>query len=101
MSPFNACYYALRGERVAVVAPICSTDPLWTALFSWLIVGAAFGGATLVDMAVAHARRAAARHLALPNNLRRTAAILSHWMPSVGLSSLGQASMQLAMVWQR
>ena len=52
---FNAYYYALRGERVAVVAPICSTDPLWTALFSWLIVGAAFGGATLAGMAVAMA----------------------------------------------
>ena len=52
---FNAYYYALRGERVAVVAPICSTDPLWTALFSWLIVGAAFGGATLAGMGVAMA----------------------------------------------
>ena len=52
---FNAYYYALRGERVAVVAPICSTDPLWTALFAWLIVGAAFGGATLAGMAVAMA----------------------------------------------
>ena len=52
---FNAYYYALRGERVAVVAPICSTDPLWTALFAWLIAGAAFGGATLAGMAVAMA----------------------------------------------
>lgn len=30
----DAYYYALRGERVAVVAPICRTDPLWTALFA-------------------------------------------------------------------
>ena len=52
---FNACYYALRGERVAVVAPICSPDPLWTALLAWLIAGAAFGGATLAGMAVAMA----------------------------------------------
>ena len=34
---FNAYYYALRGERVAVIAPICSTDPIWTALFAWLL----------------------------------------------------------------
>lgn len=31
-----------------------------------------------------------------PSSLRRTAARLSHCAPSVGLSSLGQASMQLA-----
>ncbi len=49
---FNAYYFALRGERVAVIAPITSTDPVWTALFAWLIVGAAFGAATLVGMAV-------------------------------------------------
>ncbi len=52
---FNAYYYALRGARVAVVAPICSTDPIWTALFAWLIIGTAFGGATLAGMAVAMA----------------------------------------------
>jgi drug/metabolite transporter (DMT)-like permease len=50
---FTAYYYALRGERVAVVAPICSTDPLWTALFAWLILGSAFGTLTLAGMAVA------------------------------------------------
>jgi len=33
-SPSTPTYYALRGERVAVVAPICRTDPLWTALFA-------------------------------------------------------------------
>lgn len=49
---FNAYYFALRGERVAVIAPITSTDPVWTAFFAWLIVGAAFGAATLVGMAV-------------------------------------------------
>ena len=52
---FTAYYYALRGERVAVVAPICSTDPLWTALFAWLILGSAFGALTLAGMAVAMA----------------------------------------------
>lgn len=49
---FNAYYFALRGERVAVIAPITSTDPVWTALFAWLIVGAAFGAATWAGMAV-------------------------------------------------
>ena len=49
---FNAYYFALRGERVAVIAPITSTDPVWTALFAWLIVGASFGAATLAGMAV-------------------------------------------------
>ena len=52
---FNAYYYALRGERIAVVSPICSTDPIWTALFAWLILGAAFGTATLVGMGIAMA----------------------------------------------
>ena len=50
---FNAYYYALRGERVAVIAPICGTDPIWTALFAWLMLGTVFGGATLVGMGVA------------------------------------------------
>jgi drug/metabolite transporter (DMT)-like permease len=50
---FSAYYYALRGERVAVLAPIFSTDPLWTALFAWLILGAAFGALTFAGMAVA------------------------------------------------
>ena len=49
---FNAYYFALRGERVAVIAPITSTDPVWTAFFAWVIVGAAFGAATLAGMAV-------------------------------------------------
>jgi drug/metabolite transporter (DMT)-like permease len=49
---FNAYYFALRGERVAVIAPITSTDPVWTAFFAWVIVGAAFGAATIAGMAV-------------------------------------------------
>jgi uncharacterized membrane protein len=52
---FTAYYCVLRGERVAVVVSICSTDPLWTALFAWLILGAAFGGLTFAGMAVAMA----------------------------------------------
>lgn len=52
---FTAYYYALRGGRVAVVMPICSTDPLWTALFAWLLLGAAFGALTLAGMALAMA----------------------------------------------
>ena len=50
---FNAYYYALRGERVAVVVPICSTDPIWTAFFAWLLLGSAFGVPTFIGMAVA------------------------------------------------
>ena len=50
---FNAYYYALRGERIAVIAPICGTDPIWTALFAWMMLGTVFGGATLVGMGVA------------------------------------------------
>ena len=41
------------------------------------------------------------RHFLRPSSLRRTADPLSHWMPSVGFSSLGHASEQLAIVWQR
>ena len=50
---FTAYYYALRGGRISVVLPICSTDPLWTALFAWLFLGLTFGGLTLAGMAVA------------------------------------------------
>ena len=59
------------------------------------------GAALSVLAARARAAASAAGYFALPNSLRRTAAILSHWMPSVGLSSLGQASTQLVIVWQR
>jgi len=52
---FNAYYYALRGGLIAVVAPISSTDPLWTAVFAWLILGTAFGGLTIGGVAVAMA----------------------------------------------
>jgi len=52
---FNAYYYALRGGLIAVVAPISGTDPLWTAVFAWLILGTAFGALTVAGMAVAMA----------------------------------------------
>ncbi|NLE22539.1 MAG: EamA family transporter, partial [Actinobacteria bacterium] len=35
-----------------MIAPITSTDPVWTALFAWLIVGTAFGLPTLAGMVV-------------------------------------------------
>ena len=52
---FNAYYYALRGGLIAVVAPISGTDPLWTAVFAWLILGTAFGVLTVAGLAVAMA----------------------------------------------
>ena len=52
---FTAYYYALRGGRVAAVVPVFSTDPLWTALFAWLLLGSAFGWLTFAGMAVAMA----------------------------------------------
>ena len=52
---FNAYYYALRGGLIAVIAPISSTDPLWTAVFAWLILGTAFGRLTVAGMVVAMA----------------------------------------------
>lgn len=51
---FNAYYYALRGGRASVVAPITSTDPIWTAVFAALILGAALGRATLAGLLVAN-----------------------------------------------
>jgi len=52
---FNAYYYALRGGRVGVVAPIIGTDPLWTALFATLLIGSTLGPATITGLAVAMA----------------------------------------------
>jgi len=50
---FNTYYYALRGGRVGVVAPIIGTDPLWTALFAALLLGSALAPATLAGLVVA------------------------------------------------
>jgi drug/metabolite transporter (DMT)-like permease len=52
---FNTYYYALRAGRVSVVAPIISTDPLWTAVFAALLLGAALGLPTLAGLLVAMA----------------------------------------------
>ena len=49
---FTAYYYALRAGRVNVVAPVSSTDPLWTAVFALLLMGAALRASTLLGMAV-------------------------------------------------
>jgi len=49
---FSAYYYALRAGSVGVVAPLTSTDPLWAALFSLLLLGVALRASTLVGMAV-------------------------------------------------
>jgi len=49
---FTAYYYALRAGSVGVVAPLTSTDPLWTAAFSLLLLGVALRASTLVGMAV-------------------------------------------------
>ena len=49
---FSAYYYALRAGSVGVVAPLTSTDPLWTAVFSLLLIGVALRASTLVGMAV-------------------------------------------------
>ena len=96
-----------------LTALIFATSPIFAILGGMVSrerVGSrlAFGaGVTLAGVflaTLAHARWSGAagrRLLRRPNSRRRTAAPLSHWMPSVGLSSLGQASTQLVMVWQR
>lgn len=73
---FNAYYYALRGARVTVVAPIYSTDPLWTALFAWLLLGAAFGRLTLAGMALAMAG----------------VVLISRWMPQGEAGGVGSGA---------
>lgn len=50
---FNAYYVALRRGRVSVVAPVTSTDPVWTAVFAWLLTGAAIGAPTVAGLALA------------------------------------------------
>jgi len=49
---FSTYYYALRVGKVSVVAPIASTDPVWTALFAFAILGAAIGAPTLLGLVV-------------------------------------------------
>jgi drug/metabolite transporter (DMT)-like permease len=50
---FTAYYYALRSGRVGVVGPLTSTDPLFTALFAALIVGATVTRLTIAGLVVA------------------------------------------------
>jgi len=49
---FNAYYYALRSGRVGVVGPLCSTDPLFTAVFAAALVGTALGHLTIAGLLV-------------------------------------------------
>jgi drug/metabolite transporter (DMT)-like permease len=49
---FNAYFYALRSGRVGVVGPLSTTDPLFTALFATLILGAALGGFVVAGLIV-------------------------------------------------
>jgi len=49
---FNAYYVALRSGRIGVVGPLCSTDPLFTAVFAAALVGTALGGLTIAGLLV-------------------------------------------------
>ena len=49
---FTAYYYALRSGRVGVVGPLTCTDPLFTAVFAALIVGATIAGLTIAGLIV-------------------------------------------------
>jgi len=49
---FNAYFYALRSGRVGVVGPISTTDPLFTALFATVIIGAALGRFVIAGLIV-------------------------------------------------
>jgi drug/metabolite transporter (DMT)-like permease len=55
LGAFNFYYYALRSGAVGVVAPISSMDPVFTALFAVLILGATLGPATLTGLVLAMA----------------------------------------------
>jgi drug/metabolite transporter (DMT)-like permease len=46
----NAYYFALRSGRVSVVAPITSTDLLFTALFATVFIGGVLGNLTLTGL---------------------------------------------------
>jgi drug/metabolite transporter (DMT)-like permease len=52
---FNAYYYALRSGKASAVAPVTSTDPIWTAVFAALILGVALTTPTVVGLLVATA----------------------------------------------
>ncbi len=52
---FTAYTYALRAGRVGIVTPLTSTDPLWAALFSLVLIGSVLHISTLAGMAVTFA----------------------------------------------
>ncbi len=49
---FTAYYFALRSGQIGVVGPLCSTDPLFTAVFAALLVGSTIGGLTIAGLIV-------------------------------------------------
>jgi drug/metabolite transporter (DMT)-like permease len=52
---FTAYTCALRAGRVGIVTPLTCTDPLWTALFSLVLIGSALRLSTVAGMAVTFA----------------------------------------------
>ncbi len=50
---FNAYYYALRAGSSGVVATVSGTDPLFTALFAVVLMGATLGHLTVAGLVVA------------------------------------------------
>lgn len=51
---FNTYYYALRAGRASVVAPITSTDPIWTALFAPFVLATTLEPLTVAGILVAN-----------------------------------------------
>jgi drug/metabolite transporter (DMT)-like permease len=50
---FNAYYYALRAGKSGVVATLSGTDPLFTALFAVVLMGATLAHLTVAGLAIA------------------------------------------------
>lgn len=50
---FNAYFFALRIGEVTVVSPITSTDPVFTALFAFLLLGTALGTSVIAGLVIA------------------------------------------------
>ena len=50
---FNFYYYALRAGRVGVVAPLTSIDPLFTAVFAAILLGAGLNALGIAGLLVA------------------------------------------------
>jgi drug/metabolite transporter (DMT)-like permease len=50
---FNAYYYALRGGRASVVAPITATDPIWAALFAPIVLATSLDPLVVAGLLVA------------------------------------------------